>query len=569
MHRLTLLARLRLRTKLALLLGVCVATFVAITWISASILYQRMIDDRVDKLTAVVSSTLGLAGALEKQEAANQLTHAQALDRFRQEIHAIRYDHGDGFLSVQVENSGIIVAHGTQPAMEGKPGTARDSSGHSVVQLARIALARSDVGVIQYFFPKPGHTRPSLKFSVVARFAPWNVILVAGSYVDDLDAAFHATLWRLGEIVGLVAMVTLLLAWLVNRDITRSLHALLDAMDGLAKGRLDTAIPGTGRRDEVGTMAAAVLVFRNGLAKAEHLSAEQEAQRMRADAEKRAALRGMADTIETQTGAAIAQIDGRAESLAETAEGMSASASRTGVSAQSAADAAAQALQTAQTVASAAEQLAASIREIGGQVSQSSAAVGRAVEAGTRTRATIDALNQQVMQIGSVADMIGEIAGKTNLLALNATIEAARAGEAGKGFAVVASEVKALATQTAHSTKEITRHLAEVRQATGASVEAVADIERTISEVNTISGSIAAAVEEQGAATQEIARTIGETAAAARTMSQRTTEVSAEADETKQRAGQVLEYTGAMETSVRALRDSVIRTVRSATDEAA
>ena len=81
--------------------------------------------------------------------------------------------------------------------------------------------------------------------------------------------------------------------------------------------------------------------------------------------------------------------------------------------------------------------------------------VGRAVDAGRDTRQTIETLNEQVARIGAVADMIGEIAAKTNLLALNATIEAARAGDAGKGFAVVASEVKSLATQTAQSTQEI------------------------------------------------------------------------------------------------------------------
>ena len=75
--------------------------------------------------------------------------------------------------------------------------------------------------------------------------------------------------------------------------------------------------------------------------------------------------------------------------------------------------------------------------------------------AGGETRTTIVALNEEVERIGAVADMIGEIAAKTNLLALNATIEAARAGDAGKGFAVVAAEVKALAMQTARSTSEI------------------------------------------------------------------------------------------------------------------
>jgi methyl-accepting chemotaxis protein len=123
----------------------------------------------------------------------------------------------------------------------------------------------------------------------------------------------------------------------------------------------------------------------------------------------------------------------------------------------------------AQTVASAADQLSASIREIGGQVARSNEVVGRAVAAGRETGTTIETLNEEVARIGAVADMIGEIAAKTNLLALNATIEAARAGDVGKGFAVVASEVKALATQTARSTQEIAQHIGQVRSATGAS----------------------------------------------------------------------------------------------------
>src|SRR5208337_849333 len=132
--------------------------------------------------------------------------------------------------------------------------------------------------------------------------------------------------------------------------------------------------------------------------------------------------------------------------------------------------------------------------------------VGRAISAGRATRETIAALNERVGHIGAVADMIGDIAARTNLLALNATIEAARAGDAGKGFAVVASEVKQLAAQTARSTQEIGRQIGEVRAATGASVTAVDQIERTIGEIEAIAGSIAAAVEQQGAATAEIAR---------------------------------------------------------------
>ena len=86
-----------------------------------------------------------------------------------------------------------------------------------------------------------------------------------------------------------------------------------------------------------------------------------------------------------------------------------------GGSARYAATAAQQVLANAQTVANSSEQPTGAIHEIAGQVSQSTAVVARAVEAASETRKTMQVLNDQVGRIGAVADMIGEIAGKTNL----------------------------------------------------------------------------------------------------------------------------------------------------------
>ena len=237
-------------------------------------------------------------------------------------------------------------------------------------------------------------------------------------------------------------------------------------MDRLAKGDLATVIPGTDRRDEVGEMAATVLVFKESMTETERLRTAQEAIKHQAAAEQKAALNRMADGFEGKIGGLVGMLSSGSTELEATAQSMTATAGDGNRQAAAVAAAAEEASTGLHTVASASEELTASIAEISRQVAQSSKITGQAVADAKRTDAIVRALAEGAEKIGAVVGLITNIASQTNLLALNATIEAARAGDAGKGFAVVASEVKSLANQTGKATEEIGAQITQIQAAT-------------------------------------------------------------------------------------------------------
>lgn len=107
------------------------------------------------------------------------------------------------------------------------------------------------------------------------------------------------------------------------------------------------------------------------------------------------------------------------------------------------------------------------------QVNQALSSIQHLVDDVTGTSQEIEQLASSANEISRVLDVIGSIAGQTNLLALNAAIEAARAGEAGRGFAVVADEVRALAHRTQQSTAEIEQMIGGIQDGTGRAVSAM------------------------------------------------------------------------------------------------
>jgi methyl-accepting chemotaxis protein len=368
--------------------------------------------------------------------------------------------------------------------------------------------------------------------------------------------------------VGFAILFASAAGYFLTRSVARPVKAMTEAMMRLAGGDVDVAIPATGQRDEIGHMADAVLVF-----KQQAIENLQQAERQRLVEERaielrRQAVLDMAAAVERETTGAIEAIAVTAREVDQAAHEMSQFAASVASDTESVASASQQALLNSQAVAGAADQLSGSIQGIAAQIVRTAQVTRNAVASGEAAANTVRSLMDAVNRISDVTKLIGEIASQTNLLALNATIEAARAGEAGRGFAVVASEVKNLASQTARSTEDINRQIAEIQSVTGAAVAAMNDVGDRVREIDGATTTIAAAIEQQGAATGEIARNIAQTTSAAIEVSEKIQSASVSAGHANKRAEDVRSSVGVVSENIGGLRDILVRVVRTSTADA-
>lgn len=341
---------------------------------------------------------------------------------------------------------------------------------------------------------------------------------------------------------GLLAalLFVALAVWLV-RQVSQT-HVALEAESGFARKAAQDSRASAEKARE------ALEIAENARNQASASTLRQAIEQRRHEEELRANERQIATELEKSMATLVAEIiettmalERSADSTLLTVQAQQTQANMVSGRARDTADA-------AHAIAATIDQLTSSIGEISNASARISAAAASASGQSAKARDANDHLMGQIASVGQAADLIAEITGQTNLLALNATIEAARAGDAGRGFVVVANEVKALAAQTAQTTRDIHDRVAGIEGAAQSTFGLVESVDQILVQLADSISSASIAVQEQLQAAENIQRTshgVAEHAGAADqavgAISQSLSEIALAADLTRQSGAAVRE----------------------------
>jgi len=262
-----LLSRLSISARFLLVLAVGLVFQAGLSAVSLVNLKRSMMADRVTEVRHLVDVAYSIVAFYHDEAARGAMTDQAARKAAADAVRAMHYGDGNYFSVWTLD--GVSIAHGAQPALEGRSFIGSvDAQKNPVVatmvaRLVKVVRSPAGEGITTYRIPRKGQTEPLGKTTYARLFEPWGWSIATGVYADDIDDAF--LLQAIRHVAEFVAMITAagLLSRVIGRDMVRAMNRLSHCVASVADGKLDGPVPEIGRRDEIGVIARALLVLRD------------------------------------------------------------------------------------------------------------------------------------------------------------------------------------------------------------------------------------------------------------------------------------------------------------------
>lgn len=450
------LRNISLRTRLMAITLAAIVGMLALCFLAAHHSKQLLLDERKTQIKFLTQGVVNIVNHYYMEEKNGQLSRDSAQELARTAIRKTRFNGPDGssdyFYAWKADGTNVV--HGLKPEWEGKKigETLKDGKGRLVISELATALATNPSAYLMTEFIKnKDDSRLYQKILYAQRFEPWDWNIGTGVYIDELDADYETILVKqlLAATLPIfsIILVAVFITVSVHRQIGGEPNFANEIMRRVSSGDFSFSIKGSYSGSLIDTLDEMTSSLREML-----LAIRENANQLATNAE-----------IITR---ATARISNNTLAQSESTTTIAAAIEQLTVSSTHISDSAKQTNQNSLE----AHQLAQEVRRGAEQAVESMLNIASTVTDGSQQ---IEKLNETANQISTIANVIKDIAGQTNLLALNAAIEAARAGEQGRGFAVVADEVRKLAERTATATLEIESMITAIQAETDSAVLAI------------------------------------------------------------------------------------------------